>query len=76
MIRQTKYLKDVLKYYGITDQWGGLRVRCKRNKHKEYGPATAHVRALTPDEIAKLKDYSQFIRIFNSPEHNFAIIEY
>ena len=81
MITQTKYLKDLLKYYQITDSLGTLRVRCKRNHRGEYGPAVAHTRHLTPEEITKLKEASQYIKIFNYPPpveggYGFAIIEY
>lgn len=79
MITQTKVLKTLLRKLNITDHWGDLRVRTARNKHYEYGRATAHVRYLTPEEIAALKEELPYIKIFNYPPkegYGFAIIEY
>lgn len=81
MIHQTKVLKTLLRRLNITDHWGDLRVRTVKNKHHEYGKATAHVRGLTAYEISALKTELPYIKIFNYPTpgeggYSFAIIEY
>jgi hypothetical protein len=76
MIIQSKTLKDILKQLKIKDSFGTLRVRCKTNKHGEYGPAIAHVRSLSKDEILMIKLKLKYVRIENFPKQNFAIITY
>ncbi len=78
MIHQTKVLKQILANLNIADDQGHLRVRTQKNKHGEYGRATAHVRYLTPEEIKAIRAESEYISIFNRmlDGYGFAIVEY
>ena len=66
MRQQTKELKVWLKEIGAKGILKmPLRVRTKYDRHsKAYGYANCYVELLTPEQIDRLKAFSQYIKIY------------
>lgn len=72
---QQRQLAEFFEEHGIRYMGEFPSMRMKRTGHGEFAKIKVHTDALTPEQVAALKERFPHKKFFNSPECNFAIID-
>lgn len=68
MTQQAKDLKKLLKAIGAEDEFteDKVSVRTMITNHGEYGPAVAHLKPLTREQEAKIREADPYVVVHNN----------